>query len=204
MFPATKKPTDTTYRRTRPSSNGNANDDLANIFNEGMARGERGAPLSVDEQRDVMDQQRRTRASWRDMQSMGETDNYMRQMPRRWKTGDVYAPRDLSPAEMGKWRRANPPKQDILDVLGVNPVDNYKNFALISGFMSPMGRIQHSSFTGLRPVNQRKMAKAVRRAVGMGLHPSVHHHPEILRFGRINAHGSQAVATATHMQGSFV
>lgn len=47
-----------------------------------------------------------------------------------------------------------------------------------------MGRIKHSSETGLRPVNQRKMAKAVRRAVGMGLHPSVHKHPEILRFSR--------------------
>ncbi len=47
-----------------------------------------------------------------------------------------------------------------------------------------MGRIQHSKETGLRPVNQRKMAKAIRRAIGMGLHPSVHKHPEIIRYGR--------------------
>ena len=46
-----------------------------------------------------------------------------------------------------------------------------------------MGRIQHSTETGLRPVNQRKMAKAIRRAIGMGLHPSVHKHPELLRYG---------------------
>jgi small subunit ribosomal protein S18 len=57
--------------------------------------------------------------------------------------------------------------------------------------MTPMGRIQHSKETGLRPANQRKMAKAIRRAIGMGLHPSVHRHPEILRFSR---HG---VATAS-------
>jgi small subunit ribosomal protein S18 len=59
-----------------------------------------------------------------------------------------------------------------------------QNFSLISEFMTSMGRIKHSSETGLRPVNQRKMAKAIRRAVGMGLHPSVHKHPEILRLSR--------------------
>ena len=51
---------------------------------------------------------------------------------------------------------------------------------MISEFMTPHGRIKRSAETGLRPVNQRKMAKAIRRAIGLGLHPSVHHHPEIL------------------------
>jgi len=46
--------------------------------------------------------------------------------------------------------------------------------------MTPMGRIMHSKDTGLRPVNQRRMAKAIRRAIGTGIHPSVHRHPEIL------------------------
>lgn len=39
----------------------------------------------------------------------------------------------------------------------------------------------HSKETGLRPVNQRRIAKAVRRAVGMGIMPSVHKHPELLQ-----------------------
>jgi len=43
-----------------------------------------------------------------------------------------------------------------------------------------MGRIRHRKDTGLRAVNQRKIAKAIRRAVGMGLLPSVHKHPEML------------------------
>jgi small subunit ribosomal protein S18 len=43
-----------------------------------------------------------------------------------------------------------------------------------------MGRIRHRKETGLRPVNQRRIAKAIRRAVGMGLMPSVHKHPEML------------------------
>lgn len=46
--------------------------------------------------------------------------------------------------------------------------------------MTPMGRIKHRKETGLRAVNQRKIAKAIRRAIGMGLHPSVHKHPEVL------------------------
>lgn len=43
-----------------------------------------------------------------------------------------------------------------------------------------MGRIKHREITGLRRVNQRRIAKAIRRAVGMGLIPSVHKHPEML------------------------
>lgn len=57
-----------------------------------------------------------------------------------------------------------------------------QNFSIISEFMTPMGRIRHSDGTGLRPVNQRKMAKAVRRAIGLGLHPSVYKHPELLKI----------------------
>lgn len=47
--------------------------------------------------------------------------------------------------------------------------------------MTDMGRIKHSSETGLRAVNQRRIARTIRRAIGMGLMPSVHKHPEILQ-----------------------
>lgn len=47
-------------------------------------------------------------------------------------------------------------------------------------YMTSMGRIRHSKSTGLRRVNQRRLAKAIRRAVAMGLIPSVHKHPEML------------------------
>ena len=50
----------------------------------------------------------------------------------------------------------------------------------MSEYMTEMGRIRHRSATGLRPVNQRKIAKAIRRAIGIGLMPSVHRHPEII------------------------
>jgi small subunit ribosomal protein S18 len=47
--------------------------------------------------------------------------------------------------------------------------------------MTPMGRIKPSAETGLRPVNQRRVARTIRRTVGMGMMPSVHRHPEILQ-----------------------
>ncbi|WQF88572.1 Putative small ribosomal subunit protein bS18 [Colletotrichum destructivum] len=116
------------------------------------------------------------------------SDDYVKQMPRRWNAGEIYAPHDLSPVEMEKWRKSKRPNVDVVDLLGLNPLDHYRNFSIISEYMTPFGQIEHSKFTGLRPVNQRRMAKAIRRAIGMGIHPSVHHHPELLkkRF-RLNA-----------------
>lgn len=45
-----------------------------------------------------------------------------------------------------------------------------------------MGHVQHSNNSTLRPVNQRKVAKTIRRAMGMGIHPSIHRHPELLQM----------------------
>jgi len=105
-------------------------------------------------------------------------------MTRRWNAGDVYAPHDLSGVEMSKWKQIQQkgrPKRDVFDILRINPVEHYKNFAMMSEYMTDMGRIKSAGDTGLRPKNQRKIAKAVRRAIGLGLMPSVHRHPEILR-----------------------
>lgn len=69
-----------------------------------------------------------------------------RQMTRKWRVGDVYAPHDLSSVEMQKWRRAGILARggkigggtmtrekgagrrwgDGVDVLGVDPVGEYK------------------------------------------------------------------------------
>jgi small subunit ribosomal protein S18 len=46
--------------------------------------------------------------------------------------------------------------------------------------MTPLGRIKSAAETGLRMVNQRRISKAIRRSIGLGLMPSVHRHPEIL------------------------
>ncbi|KAF1356641.1 ribosomal protein S18 [Delphinella strobiligena] len=129
----------------------------------------------------------RRKESLADIQRATDRQELERQLTRRWKSGDVYAPHDLSGVEMSKWRQLQPkakPKKDVFDMLNINPLDHYKNFAMMSEYMTEMGRIKHNKDTGLRPVNQRKMAKAVRRAIGLGLMPSVHRHPEILDLER--------------------
>lgn len=54
------------------------------------------------------------------------SDDYVKQMPRRWRTGEVYAPHDLSPLEMEKWRRQKTVTVDVVDLLGINPLDHYR------------------------------------------------------------------------------
>ena len=67
-------------------------------------------------------------------------------------------------------------------------------------FMSSMGRIMHRKETGLRGVNQRRIAKAIRRAVGMALIPSVHEHPEVLeRKAMLLAKKKQASASLSQV-----
>lgn len=59
--------------------------------------------------------------------------------------------------------------------------DGPQNFTIMSEYMTETGRIKHSKDTGLRPKNQRKIAKAIRRAIGLGLMPSVHRHPLVVK-----------------------
>ncbi|KAF1916135.1 ribosomal protein S18 [Ampelomyces quisqualis] len=108
--------------------------------------------------------------------------NFQRQVHRKWQPGDVYSPSDLSGAEQRKWKTArNKPQSDAFDILGINPLLEYKNFTIMSEYMTETGRIKHSRETGLRPKNQRKIAKAIRRAIGLALMPSVHRHPIVLK-----------------------
>ena len=76
---------------------------------------------------------------------------------------------------------------DVIDQLGINPLDEYRNISIMQEFVGPTGRIKHPRETGLRAVNQRKIAKAIRRAVGMGLMSSVHKHPEMMEREKILA-----------------
>ena len=45
---------------------------------------------------------------------------------RKWKAGDVYAPHDLSQAEMAKWKLRALPREDVFDKLGIKPLEEYK------------------------------------------------------------------------------
>ncbi|KIX03938.1 ribosomal protein S18 [Rhinocladiella mackenziei CBS 650.93] len=124
-----------------------------------------------------------------------------RLLTRNWKAGDVYAPHDLTGAEARKWRKRTRPTTDAFDALSINPLSLYKNFSVMSEYMTEMGRIRHSDSTGLRPVNQRKIAKAIRRAIALGLMPSVHKHPEFIKVAtegrRVNTGGIYAALPST-------
>lgn len=52
--------------------------------------------------------------------------NYLRQSPRRWNHGELYSPHDLSPEELARFRKPTRPKFDVIDVLGINPLDEYQ------------------------------------------------------------------------------
>lgn len=54
------------------------------------------------------------------------SSDFLRQMPRRWEVGDVYSPHDLSPVEMQKWRKRSVRNVDVVDALGISPLDMYK------------------------------------------------------------------------------
>ncbi|KAL9602085.1 MAG: hypothetical protein Q9219_002081 [cf. Caloplaca sp. 3 TL-2023] len=133
------------------------------------------------------------RSAIAETQSLYRANDLSRHIHRRFRPGDVYAPHDLSPTEQEKWRpRRNTPKdaplpsskksvrEDAFDVLAIHPLAEFKNPAMMTEYVTSMGRIRHRRETGLRGVNQRRVARAVRRAVGMGLLPSVHKHPEML------------------------
>ncbi|KAK8042302.1 hypothetical protein PG993_006825 [Apiospora rasikravindrae] len=134
-----------------------------------------------------------------DLKGKNVSEDYMRQMPRRWREGELYAPHDLSEVEAAKWRKMTSVQRDLVDLLGLRPLDMYSNFSVVSEYMTPHGRIRKRMQTGLTPKNQRKIAKMVRRSVALGIHPSVHRHPELLmRSGHMTPQQSQAVGKWGH------
>lgn len=55
-----------------------------------------------------------------------ERDELASKMHRKWQGGDVYAPHDLSYQEQKKWIKPRQPSKDVIDMLGLNPLDHYK------------------------------------------------------------------------------
>ncbi|KAI9490461.1 ribosomal protein S18 [Zychaea mexicana] len=89
------------------------------------------------------------------------------------KVGDLYHPEDLNDAryqERLRQRRGRPntPTQDPFEVLDLDPLHEYKNVRLLSYFVSDMGKILPREQTGVSAKNQRKLAKAIKRARAMG------------------------------------
>ena len=68
----------------------------------------------------------RTRDRLADVVKAKRTLDLERQIHRKWKAGDVYAPHDLSPVEQMKWQKRRPRETDAFDQLGINPLHEYK------------------------------------------------------------------------------
>lgn len=68
------------------------------------------------------------RANLNDVDKVGRARDLERQMPRtsRWQVGDVYAPHDLSVVEAAKWRKRKSSERDVFDILGIDPLEEYK------------------------------------------------------------------------------
>ncbi|KAG1049503.1 hypothetical protein G6F43_008169 [Rhizopus delemar] len=97
--------------------------------------------------------------------------------------GDLYHPQDLNDnlyreSLRARRGRSSAPTQDPFDVLGLDPLQEYKNYKLLSNFVSDMGKILPREQTGLTAKNQRKLAKAVKRARAMGLMSSTNNRTE--------------------------
>ncbi|CAG8552310.1 9161_t:CDS:2 [Paraglomus brasilianum] len=88
----------------------------------------------------------------------------------------LYDPTSLSEEQpQGRYRPARRNiSEDVFDVLSLDPLKEYKNFTILSAFVSDMGKILPRSRTGLTMKNQRKVALAIRRARSLGLVPSTH------------------------------
>ncbi|CAI2181855.1 2755_t:CDS:2 [Funneliformis geosporum] len=92
-----------------------------------------------------------------------------------FRYGELYAPYELNEDKYKGKRNTGrstrkPPSVDIFNALKLNPL----NYKLLSNFVSDMGRILPRSITGLTAKNQRKLAKAIKRARSFGLIPSTH------------------------------
>ncbi|CAD6574013.1 MAG: hypothetical protein ASARMPRED_006430 [Alectoria sarmentosa] len=68
------------------------------------------------------------RALLNDTTKTNRVKDLERQMPRlsKWQVGDVYAPHDLSAVEASKWRKRKSSQRDVFDILGINPLEEYK------------------------------------------------------------------------------
>ncbi len=65
-------------------------------------------------------------------------------------------------------------ENDIINFLGLDVRQEYKNSPLLSAFCSQIGQIKPRTETGLSKRNQNLIAKAIRRSRCMGFMPYTH------------------------------
>ncbi|PCH41149.1 hypothetical protein WOLCODRAFT_16919 [Wolfiporia cocos MD-104 SS10] len=105
-----------------------------------------------------------------------------------FRTGQFVKPYDFTREERTKSRRftsrpllgpdaKTSREKDIFHKLDIDPLDECMNSALLSHFVTDMGKIQKRSVTQLTWKNQRRLGKAIRRAKMMGIIPILSRRP---------------------------
>lgn len=101
-------------RKQQQQGNAHANKHLMNLISKAKSR---GASLRLSESGENVIQELKKHKLASDL---------TKQISRRWKAGDIYAPHDLSSVEMQKWKRRGVPEYDAFDQLDMNPIGEYK------------------------------------------------------------------------------
>ncbi|KAJ1673887.1 hypothetical protein EV182_004375 [Spiromyces aspiralis] len=94
------------------------------------------------------------------------------QFTHRFQPKQIYKPSDFDENYRQRTLEVNEKKgkhaKDPFRRFNINPLDEYKNVALLSNYVTEMGRIKPKHMTGLSAKSQRKIAKAIRRARAFG------------------------------------
>ena len=86
-----------------------------------------------------------------------------------FKPKQEYVPRDLNSKNSDRiLSRKVMQKSDVLNELNIDPLKEYKNVRMLSHFVTEIGFIKPRIDTGLSTKNQKRVAKAIRRARSMG------------------------------------
>jgi small subunit ribosomal protein S18 len=104
---------------TAPSS---SNQRVSNLIAESRARSERQKQSLLAGRKPGQP----SLTTVQELENAKRASDLSKQIWRRWRAGDVYAPHDLSAAEAAKWKKRDGPKHDIFDVLDFKPLENYK------------------------------------------------------------------------------
>ncbi|KAJ3318793.1 hypothetical protein HDV06_007044 [Boothiomyces sp. JEL0866] len=97
--------------------------------------------------------------------------------PKNFLPKTTYSPADLNDKlvieerELRKPRQEMLPTEDIFAKLNIDPLKEYKNPVILSSFLTKMGHIQPRRKTGLSLDNQKKLARAIKRARAFGILP---------------------------------
>ncbi|CDR38911.1 CYFA0S02e08438g1_1 [Cyberlindnera fabianii] len=104
---------------------------------------------------------------------------------RYFASDELYDPFDFSLAKLRLERRAyaeNNAGRKFFDEKRVNPLDCYTNTKYLSSYLTSTGRIHPREVTKLSLKNQKRLAKAIKRARAAGLLSSVHKDADLLQF----------------------